>query len=129
RSPTRPASVRLPARGPVPPSRTLFASRTAPASKPRTVADHHASAVTVPTITYVVPHVATSPKKTKTINSPRPRPAYGRGPPLYRSAAKIASAPTARITPGEVANARARPASPANRNATSAAAATAVGDA
>ena len=38
----------------------------------------------------------TRPKKRKTISSPSPSPAYGRGPPLYRSAATSARAPDER---------------------------------
>ena len=48
------------------------------------------------------------------MSSPRPSPAYGRGPPLYRSAAINASAPIARIGTGEVVSASARPATAAD---------------
>ena len=81
-SPSRTASVRFPLAASVGMSRRLFATRIATASSPSAVPAHHASAVTVSTITKVVPHVATSPKNTNTITSPSPRPAYGRGPPL-----------------------------------------------
>ena len=63
-------------------SRMLFASKIATASSPMTAPHHHEAAVTVSTITNVVPHVATSPKNTNTMTSPSPSPAYGRGPPL-----------------------------------------------
>ena len=47
-----------------------------------TTPHHHEAAVTVSTITNVVPQVAISPKNTNTMTSPRPSPAYGLGPPL-----------------------------------------------
>jgi hypothetical protein len=52
-----------------------LASRIATARKPSTVPHHHAPAGTDSVITNVVPHVAISPKKRKTITSPRPSPA------------------------------------------------------
>ena len=46
-----------------------------------TAPPHQAAAGTVSTITYAEPHVAMRPKNRNTISSPRPSPAYGRGPP------------------------------------------------
>ena len=65
----------MPAAASVAMSRMLFATRIATASSPIDGPHHHAAAGTVSTITYAVPHVATSPKKTNTITSPSPRPA------------------------------------------------------
>ncbi len=72
RSPSRTASVRLPAGPSVGMSRRLFATRIAQASSPTATAQTSEVRVTRPTWTYVVPHTATSPKNTKTNSSPRP---------------------------------------------------------
>src|SRR5262245_52049359 len=110
-------------------SRRLFATRIATASRPSVAPAHHEFDETVSSITNVVPHVAISPKNRKTITSPSPRPAYGRGPPLYVTAATSASAPTNRIRSGSVARARASPAKAATKIDARAAVRTARGDA
>src|SRR5829696_1542716 len=108
-------------------SRRLFATRIATARRPITTPHHHDDAVTVSTITNVVPQVASRPKKRNTITSPRPSDANGHGPPLYIRVASSASAPTARINTGDVATARTRPTTAAIATQANAALSTARG--
>src|SRR6476619_8376191 len=90
-APTRTASVRFPVAVSVGTSRTLLASRMAQARRPTTSEPHHAAPGTYSTCTYAEPTVATNPKNTSTITSPRPRYPYGLGPPVYSHAAALAA--------------------------------------
>ena len=67
------ASVRLPAAASLSMSRRLFSTRIALARKPIEHPKRIARGVIRSDSTYTVPHVATSPKKTNTNSSPRPR--------------------------------------------------------
>ena len=70
--PSRTASVRFLASRSGSMSRMLFTMSTAQAMSPAITPPNHASWLTVLASMYVVPAVATSPKKTKTNTSPRP---------------------------------------------------------
>src|ERR1051326_326771 len=107
-------------------SRRLFATSTATASNPIETAAHHARGPTCLACTYVVPAVASSPKKRNTLSSPSPADAYGFGPPEYRTAPRIAKARNS-SNHQLLARATNTPAAAATANEVAAAAATARG--
>jgi hypothetical protein len=76
-----------------PTSRRLLTTRIATASSPTGSDATTARGATATSWTNCDPTVATTPKKTKTDSSPRPAEAYGRGPPLYPTAARTQTAP------------------------------------
>ena len=71
--PIRTARVRLPATASVAMSRMLLANSTPTVGSPTTSEPHHAAAGIRSSWTYAEPVVATKPKKTSTMSSPRPR--------------------------------------------------------
>ncbi len=78
-------------------SRRLFTTRMAVASAPTGTAAIQAAGGTAWSCTYVVPAVATRPKKTNTNRSPRPWYPNGHGPPVYAHPAAIEASPVIRM--------------------------------
>ena len=107
-------------------SRTLLTTRMAHANSPTTSEPHHAAPGTYSTCTYAEPTVATNPKNTSTITSPRPRYPYGLGPPVYSHAAAMAATPTS-SSHGSTISESTRPATAATPNESNAARFTAPG--